>query len=143
VSVAAEILQDIVSALRSQGGLALVTLGAAPSATAVPRATVIYEGQDFFPADDSDSGQQARLRCRVTLHARCDEPAQQLTRALDLAAAASEAILADPFRGGRCCDLPIGRATEVGRAEPTDSVKNPDIEVSSAVRCHFELGEQQ
>jgi hypothetical protein len=141
VTVAAEIIQDIVSALRSGVGLALVTLGPAPSATAVPRAAVIYEGEDSFPADDSPDCRHARLACRVIIHARCDQPAQQATRAMELCTAAREAILADLYRGGRCRDLPIGRATEVGRAKHVGGVKGPEVEAVLAVCCHFQVGE--
>ena len=138
MAIASEILQDLVSALRACGHFAVVTLGPS-SDTAAPRAAVHYDGQDFFPADDQPAGRYVRLRARVIIHTRCSHPAEQAGRELDLAGLAGEALLADPYRGGRCRDLPIGRATEVGQAEPAGTVARPEMETLFAVRCHFEI----
>ena len=137
MTAASEIIRDLVSALRASGHFAVVTLGGSAD-TAAPRAAVHYEGQDFFPADDHPANRYARLRCRVTLHTRSSQAAEQTHRELDLSAAAAEALLADPYRGGRCCDLPIGKATEIGRAEP-GTASRPEVETSFPVRCHFEI----
>jgi hypothetical protein len=74
--VAGEILADLVAALRVCGQFAVVTLGDSAD-TAVPRAAVHHEGQDFFPPDDRPSGRYVRLRCRVVLHTRCANAAEQ------------------------------------------------------------------
>jgi hypothetical protein len=140
--VAGEILQDLVAALRVCGHFAVVTLGDSAD-TAAPRAAVHHEGQDFFPADDRPSGRYVRLSCRVVLHTRCADAGEQARRELDLAALAAEAILADPYRGGRCADLPIGKATEVGRVEPSGAARRPEVETAFAVRCHYETGDEQ
>lgn len=138
MSVGSEILGDLVSALRACGQFAVVTLGDSAD-TAAPRAAVHHEGQDFFPADDRPAGRYLRLRCRVVIHTRCANAAEQAQRELDLAAAAADALLADPYRGGRCADLPIGKATEVGRVEPSGTARRPEVETAFAVRCHYEL----
>jgi hypothetical protein len=52
------------------------------------------------------------------------------------------ALLEDPFRGERCQDLPIGRATELGRSELVRGLKRPEVEMAFVVRCHFEDGEE-
>jgi hypothetical protein len=140
---ATEILQDLASVLRDSDLFALVTLGPAGSASEVPRAAVILEGQDFFQADDSASSLWVRLRVRIAIHLRGDDPAEGIARAGQLCASAVEAILADPYRAGRCRDLPIGRATEIGRTELTPGLKRPEAEVNLAVRCHFEIEEGQ
>ncbi len=140
MSVAGEILQDLVLALRACGQFAVVTLGDSGD-TAAPRAAVQYEGQDVFPADDRPTGRYVRLRCRVVIHTRCSHAAEQAQRELDLAAVAAEALLADPYRGGRCTDLPIGKATEVGRVEPSGPARRPEGEIPFTVCCHYELTE--
>ncbi|MCJ7545025.1 MAG: hypothetical protein MUP47_10790 [Phycisphaerae bacterium] len=138
MSAGSEILQDLVSALRACEQFAVVTLGDSAD-TAVPRAAVHHQGQDFFPADDRPDGRHVRLRCRVVIHTRCAQAAEQAQRELDLAAAAAEALLADPYRGGRCVDLPIGKATEVGQVEPSGTSHRPEVETTFTVRCHYEL----
>lgn len=139
---AGEILQDIVETIRGSGEFAMVTLGQAAAATSVPRAEVICEGQDFSPADDSPSGQFARLRIRVTVHTRVDSPAKAVTRGLELCQTTAEALLADPYRNERCRDLPIGKATEIGRFE-TVSGSSGVVEMAFTVRCHFSSQEGQ
>jgi hypothetical protein len=136
---ATDILQDIASSLQAAGHFALVTLGSAGPAGEVPRAAVLLEGQDYFQADDRSSALWGRLRARVAVHVRCDNEADALARAGQLSADCVQTLLADPYRGGRCKDLPIGRATEVGRVELTPGLRRPEAEVSLAVRCHFEI----
>jgi hypothetical protein len=139
VAVANEIIQNLVESLRACGHFAAVTLGGGGD-TIVPRAAVHYEGQDFFPADDRPAARYVRLRCRVVIHTRCSHAGEQAARELDLSAIACEALLADPYRSGRCRDLPIGKATEIGRVD-VGSTSRPEVETSFAVRCHFELPE--
>jgi hypothetical protein len=140
---ATEILQDLASVLRGGGLFALVTLGPSGSASEVPRAAVVFEGQDFFQADDDISALWLRLRLRIAVHIRCDDPAESIARAGQLCASVAEAILEDPYRSGRCRDLPIGRATEIGRTEFTPGLRRPEAEVSLAVRCHFQIEQGQ
>jgi hypothetical protein len=137
-STAAGILQDIVSALRDTGAFREVTLGPPGESSVVPRAHVAYESQDVFPSDDSASGLWGRLRVRVTIHTRSDGRAEGTARAADLAATAAQALLADPYRGQRCRDLPIGSATEIERSEITPGIRRPEVEAAVSVRCHFE-----
>lgn len=138
---AATILGNIVSSLRSAGLFAAVTLGPEGSLTTVPRATVTLDGLENIPCDDSPSARWSRLLARVTVHTRSDDASESLTRALDLAAAARDALLTDPYRSQTCCDLPIGRATEIGRIEVSRNLKRPEAEASLSVRCHFETEE--
>ena len=70
-----------------------------------------------------------------------DAAAEGVCRAIELSALASEAVLDDPYRGQRCCDLPIGRATEIGHSELVSGLKRPEVEITVAVRCHFEVQE--
>lgn len=141
MTVANQILQDLVSVLRACGHFATVTLGTVGD-TAAPRAAVHYEGQDFFSADDRPAARYVRLRCRVTIHTRCSHAGEQAARELDLSAAACEALLVDPYRGNLCRDLPIGKATEIGRIESAPT-NRPEVETSFAVRCHFEIPESE
>lgn len=137
MSPTSAILQDLLAALRACGKFAVATLGDAGGETSVPRASLCYESRETFPADDDASVCWVRLKVRVTVHARADKPSEAALRAVDLCSLASAALLADPCRGGRCQDLPIGAATEIGRGEPGDA-KRPDIEMSFALRCHFQ-----
>jgi len=72
---------------------------------------------------------------------RCDELLPGVRHSAALCDVASAALLADPYRGGRCRNLPVGRATEVGRWQLSRTVKRPNVEMSFDVRCHFELTE--
>ena len=140
-SAASEILQDLVDTLRSAGLFEQVTLGG-DSSTAVPRATVLFDGLDVLNGDDAGNSQWFRLRARVKVHTRAGDSREAVTRAADLFAAAQDALLSDPYRSQRCCDLPVGRATEIGRVDSAHAVKKPEIEVVFSVRCHFEIEEQ-
>ncbi|MFA6133385.1 MAG: hypothetical protein WC869_05135 [Phycisphaerae bacterium] len=142
-SLPEEILGDIVSALRSSGQFSLVTLGPAREATTIPRAAVCLEGLDFFPADDERTAQWARLRVRVVLHTRSQSPTRSNEREIEICQAAATAILADPYRGGRCADLPIGRSSEAGRFDPAPATpKGNEVEASFTLRCHFVAQEE-
>lgn len=144
-----DILNDLVSALRTGGAFAVVELGGRRSESAVPRAAVLLERIESFPSEPWPTARWVRVETRVLLHARGDSPAEGLVRVSDLAAAATSALLADPSRGGRCQDLPIGRATEVQivrharderypeRATSLD-VRHPQRELCLTVRCHYE-----
>lgn len=135
------VCDSLVQSLRSSGGdtaLALVTAGESPDETAVPRAHVIYQGQDSFAPDDSPEGRWLRLRYRVRIHTRADRDAEALGRVGELAAAAVVALLTNPYRGGVCADLPIGRATETGPVEVLTHLRRPEVAVAFEVRCHLE-----
>lgn len=133
-----EILQDLLQALRRSGPFATVSLGGEDGQAAVPRASVEPVGQDVFGPDDSPDGRWVRLRARVVIRTRSQGPAEAVARIGDLCEAAVAAVLADPHRGGRCRDLPIGRATEVDRVEVRTPLRLPDVEGSFLVRCHLE-----
>lgn len=137
-STATQIMNDLVAALRTGGQFTLVTLGQAQSATEIPRANVQSEGIEQTPPDDSAGTLWNRLVCRLTIHARCDEPAGTESRLAELAQGAAGAIMSDPSRGGLCADLPIGRATEVGRWSHRPGVKRPEAEIEATIRCHYE-----
>ncbi|HAU38847.1 MAG TPA: hypothetical protein DCX07_14165 [Phycisphaerales bacterium] len=136
----ADILNDIVETIRGTGRFALVTLGECAAATATPRACVTLAGLDELRPDDTADARWFRLRARVTVHARAHEPPGGTIRAAELCDAAS-ALLADPFRGGRCRHLPVGAATEIGFAEPV-ALRRPEGEMCLAVRCHFQTQDQ-
>jgi len=136
------ILQDIVSTLRSSGEFALVTLGRTDDQAQVPRAHVLYEGQDTFQSDDTPDSRWGRLRARVIVHTRCGSAAEGLGRANDLCDSAGRSLLDDAFRGQRCRDLPIGCATEIGAIEVVAGIKRPEVEISLDVRCHFEIEDE-
>jgi hypothetical protein len=136
---ATEILYDLVSSLRASELFALVTLGGCGSSGGVPRAAVLLEGQDFFQADDCPATLWVRLRVRIAIHLRSDDSAESIDRAGQLCASSVQALLSDPYRGQRCKDLPMGRATEIGRTELVPGLKRPEAEVTLTVRCHFEI----
>ncbi len=136
---ATEILDDLVASLRAVKLFALVTLGVAGSSGGVPRAAVSLEGQDFFQADDCPATLWVRLRVRIAIHLRSDDSAEAIERAGQLCASCVQTLLSDPHRGQRCKDLPIGRATEIGRTELAPGMKRPEAEVTLAIRCHFEI----
>jgi len=138
---AAEILDDLVDALRATGEFSSVTLGESGSATDVPRCSVIYEGTESFLPDDSPAARWVRLRAIVSIHARSIDSARGLRRADELSEQAMNSLLVDPFRGGRCRDLPIGRATEIGRCRLSRRPKRPEVEMTFDIRCHFETQE--
>ena len=137
-SVVTEILQDLLEALRATGKFRLVSLGEAPSATDVPRASVLYEGQESLQPDDSASATWHQLRISVSVHTRSTEAAEAITRSNELCEEAMGALLQDPYRGNRCRDLPVGRATEIGRSQLVRGLKRPEVEVTFDVRCHLE-----
>ncbi len=140
-SVTMEILEDIAAAIRSDGSFSLVTLGESPSATDTPRAAVTFDGQESFQPDDSATSRWGRLRASVTVRVRSVDQDNETARADELCQAAIDAILNDPYRGGRCEDLPIGQATEIGRVEAGRQLRRPEIERTFSVRCHFETQE--
>jgi len=141
------ILNDIVSTLRSSGHFAAVCLGEGGSESAVPRAAVVYEGQESVPGSTASSppsggdmpqGQWLRVRARVVIRTRSQDAASGVRRVLELAELAATAIMADPSRGGNCRDLPMGPATEIESRQLNESIRRPDVEASIAIRCHLD-----
>lgn len=137
-SAATAILDDIVATLRAAAPAASVSLGAVPAGAEVPRLAVVLEQVESFNPDDSAAGRWHRLIARVIVRARCESQPAGLARVAELCETAAESLLTDPGRSGLCCDLPIGRATEVGRTESSATVRHPDYEMGFLVRCHFE-----
>lgn len=142
-STASDILQDLADTLRATGQFAQVTIGPGGSNTAVPRANVLYESTEDFQPDDQPDQRWARLRSRIAIRTRCQDPAAAVTRANDLCAPAAAALMTDPYRGGRCQVLPIGRATEVGRCDLMTTLRRPEVEMSFSIRNHFVTQEGQ
>jgi len=137
-SKAADILDDVVETLRASGAFGAVCLGPAASQTDVPRAEVIHEGVEMLRPDDSAGTVWCRLRASVNIHTRAADAAVGTRRADELAEAAGQALLADPYRNGNCVDLPVGAATEVQRTRPAGNLKRPETAVTVELRCHFE-----
>ncbi|MBI5723191.1 MAG: hypothetical protein HZA50_04475 [Planctomycetes bacterium] len=137
-SAATAILQDIVSTLRAAAPSASISLGAAPAGAEVPRLAVVLEQVESFNPDDSADGRWHRLIARVIVRTRCENQPDGLARAAELCESAAESLFTDPGRSGLCSDLPIGRATEVGRTESSTTVRHPDYEMGFIIRCHFE-----
>ena len=141
-STATDILQDLASALRATGQFAQVTIGQGGSSSAVPRADVLFEGTEDFPADDHPDQRWVRLRSRIAIRTRNQDTAAGIARANDLCVSAAAALMVDPHRGGSCQVLPIGRATEVGRCDLAASLRRPEIEMSFGVRNHYVAQEE-
>lgn len=137
-SLIAEILSDLCEALRSAGVFEAVTVGPDADSARWPRAEVLLLSADEKHSDDAPDQRWTTLRASVRIQVRAAGPTDTLERGLQLAQDAQEAILADRFRGQRCRDLPIGKATELGPAKLEPHVKPPCLAVSFEVRCHFE-----
>jgi hypothetical protein len=133
-----EILQDMIQALRAGGQFAAVSLGSGTE-TCVPRLRIEYEGQEVFRPDDMPDGRWVRLRAKVVVHTRTQSPAQGVARLSELCDAAIAALMADPYRGGQCRDLPIGRATEIDRIDRDHAATSPEAQASFVIRCHLEM----
>lgn len=147
-----DILRDLTAALRASGAWASVDLGGRRSENVVPRASVLFERRDSFASEDWPTSRWVRLQVRVVLRTRSESAAEGTARSTDLAAAARDALLADPYRGGRCHDLPIGRATEVQIVRQAKeeryperatslNVRAPERELCLTIRCHYELAD--
>ncbi len=135
----AEILTDLAEALRGSGAFRAVTIGPDQDAARWPRAEVLMASTSEERPDDLPDGRWIRLSAKVCIHVRSSGQADATVRALELAESAQQSLLADRFRGQRCLDLPVGRATEIGPARPEPLVRAPYAAVSFEVRCHFEL----
>jgi hypothetical protein len=140
-SAVVQILEDLVATLRTTGMFHVVTLGQGGSETAVPRASVLYDGQDSFPPDDSPDARWVRVRVTISVRTRSLDFSQAIARAEELCEQTIEALLEDSFRNGHCEDLPVGRATEICRHQVTGDLNRPEVEMSLGIRCHFQAGE--
>lgn len=143
------ILTHIRTTLTGSGLFASVILGSDEMNTALPSAAIAFERQDLTPADPPSPDRHVRLQARLFITTRADRSDQAAARLADLAASATAALLADPTRGGCCCDLPIGRATEITEARaPRDerypqrktslAAAGPTRELTLTLRCHYE-----
>ncbi len=142
-SVTTDILNDIVQTLRDSGLFQSVTAGSRDIETAVPRAIVSSEREETLTPDDSADTRWGRLRIAIKIHTRCGESPDAVSRIADLAAAVIESLLDDPFRSDLCCDLPVGRATEIDGCRTVTDLKRPEVEAAIDIRCHFEIQEAQ
>ncbi len=142
-SVANSILNDLADSLTACGKFELVTVGGAGSSTAIPRADVAYEGKESFRPDDSPTQRWMRLRARVTIRTRSNDPAEAVSKLADLCESAADAILTDRFRSSLTCDLPIGGATEIVSEETSYTIKRPESQGSISVNCHYQIETSQ
>lgn len=130
------ILDHLAATLRDAGLFAEVGVGESPASTSVPRARVLPDGAETFDADDAP-GPWWRLRARVVVTTRGADGEARAVAPVELAEAAAEALLADPYRDGLCRDLPVGRATEIVRVDPLEA-RSPQAAAVVILRCHFE-----
>jgi len=107
-SMASEILHNMATVLRATGEFAQVTIGDGGSNTAVPRASVVYEGSEEFSGDDAAGQRWMRMRSRIVIHTRAEDWSTAVGRTTELCEAAAAALLADLYRENRCQALPIG-----------------------------------
>jgi hypothetical protein len=141
ISHATDIMNDLLQCLRDSQLFAEVSIGHSGMQTAVPRATILHEGEEFFRADDSATSRQVRLSLRLIVHTRPGHAADTLTRADELMHSAIAAILIDPYRAGLCQDLPIGQACEIeniDQANASDKKSRPEFELAANLRFHYE-----
>ena len=132
-----EILDDLVETLRGTGLFRVVSLEDDASGE-IPRAVVALDGYEFLTPDDSAGKAWGRLSAGVSVRTRGLSAAETVKRAGDLCDLAMAALAQDAFRGGLCGDLPIGKATELGRARPIAGLRRPEAGMVFDVRCHFE-----
>jgi hypothetical protein len=148
MSTTRAILDNLRDTLRASGSFADVRIGSQPSVTTVPRAALLYEGADTITPDGDPLGRWVRLKIRVLIATRSDDPSEAIGRLADLADAATAALLSDRSRNGLCHDLPIGAATEIiAEKSPKTSEfterktglapSTPTHETSLLVRCHL------
>lgn len=133
-----DILADLRDALRSVEALAAVTLGEDVLASQSPRAAIALVGLEDQRADDDLDRTWRTLTARVRVTAVATESVARLGRAVQLSSQARAAVMADPTRGGRCCELPIGPATQLGPAKVDESVPAPALCIHFDVFCRFE-----
>lgn len=134
-----EILQSLLAALRATGLFSEVMLGSPSPSAAVPHAAILFQELQSLPCDDSASAQWMRLTAQGTIATQDNSQADGTTRLLALFDAARQALLNDRFRGGLCCDLPAGNATEISPAQLDKTVRLPSMRLTFALRCHFEV----
>ena len=137
----ADILNDLLTTLRSAGSFRQVTIGEDGAHTDVPRCAVIYDDHELFGPDDSATSNWVRLRATIRVRTRSVDVVEGIQRVHTLCQQAADSLLADPFRAQSCANLPIGRATEVGRFQLARGLKRPEVEMFFDLRCHFELQE--
>jgi hypothetical protein len=136
-SAPSQILDSIVGALRDADVFKTVALED-DSAGDAPRAVVAFDGYELLSPDDAVDRQWGRLRATVAVYTLGTAPAETAARAAELCEAAMAAVAEDPFRGGLCGDLPVGKATEVGRCQVIRTLKRPEAGMVFDLRCHFE-----
>jgi len=91
----------------------------------------------FLP-DDTPDTRWVRLRAKVVIRTRSQDESEAAKRMCQLSQAAMASLLADPYRGGRCNDSSVGRATEADHAEVNTLIRRPEVEAGFMVRCHFD-----
>jgi len=141
-STEAAILTDLCETVRATGAFAAVTIGPDADSARWPRAEILFESLRRIPAEDRADAFWCALTARVRISLRLASGSADPQRALDLAETVGQALLVDRFRGQRCRDLPIGRATELGPTQLKTDLKQPYLAASFEVRCHFESQEQ-
>jgi hypothetical protein len=134
----ADILADMRDALAAAGVFAAVTIGPDADSARSPRAEVLLADLEQARPDDRPEGRWLALRARVRIVVHHPDARGALERALELAQAAEEALLADPSRGGRCQDLPTGPSTEIGPAKVEPGTRPPYLAMSLEVCCRLE-----
>lgn len=141
-STASQILTDIMNTLVDSELFRQVNLGESDSANLAPRVSLIYDGLESFAPDDTCEGSWQRLRATLRIHVRSTDTVEGIRRISQLARQAGKKILVDRYRNGHCCDLPIGKATEIGRFQLNAGVRRPSLEMTCDLRCHFETREE-
>ena len=136
-----KILDNIAGVLRELASLQHVAVGEFTDCPAMPRAAVQLEGVESLIADDSANARWLRVKCRIVIQTRSDGNSAALARAQELCQSAADKLLQDPHRAGLACDIPPGRATEIGELRLSKDVRRPVCELSLSVRCHLELRE--
>jgi hypothetical protein len=136
-SMVSRILTDLGDTIRASGLCRQVTMGGDGASSIVPRARVALVGVDYVPSDDDAFARWGRVRAEVHLRWRGSDAGAGQDTLVALAEGITTALMVDTYRGGLCCDVPLGRATEITQSQVGGGLRRPDMAIVLAVRCCF------
>ena len=140
------ILNDVVATLENSGLLALVRLGAGPSAedapvSQLPACFVAYEGTDEFPSAGGDDELFCALRFRLVLVVKGQEEAARIESAVKLANDVKDTLMVDRFRSSQAAYGPAQKPTEFGPGNASARFGHPFTVLEIDGSCGFYTSE--
>ena len=131
------IIQNVADTLIDNSALEEVVINTPDCESYAPSAVVVLEDVEYLDADDSSNKRWGSVEIKIEVTASTCTEFDGYLRIAEINESIVDALCEDPTRDNNCCDLPIGKATEIVKSIKSKASK-PQCNFNVIIKCHFE-----